>query len=133
MNFLVDSNVIVDILTQDTTWFDWSSAALKNAANQGKICINPIIYAEISVRFSRIEDLEDALPAADFKRLPLPWEAGFLAGKSFAQYRRLGGSKTAPLPDFYIGAHAAVEKMTLITRDQNRYRTYFPTLILISP
>lgn len=133
MNFLIDSNVIVDILTQDPTWFIWSSNALKNAANQGEICINPIIYAEISVRFTRIEDLEDALPTTDFKRVPLPWEAGFLAGKSFIRYRRLGGSKTAPLPDFYIGAHAAVEKMTLITRDQSRYRTYFPTLALICP
>ncbi len=133
MSFLVDSNVVLDILTQDAAWFDWSSKALKTAANQAELCINPIIYAEISVRFSRIEDLEEALPATDFKRLPLPWEAAFLAGKSFVQYRRLGGQKMAPLPDFYIGAHAAVEKMTLITRDQNRYRSYFPSLALICP
>ena len=133
MNFLIDSNVILDILTKDASWFNWSSNALKDAANQGELCINPIIYAEISVRFTRIEDLEDALPTTDFKRMHLPWEAAFLAGKSFLQYRRLGGHKTAPLPDFYIGAHAAVEGMTIITRDQNRYRSYFPSLVLICP
>jgi len=97
------------------------------------LAINPIIYAEVSIRFDRIEDLEATLPEADFRRLPLPWEAAFLAGKCFVRYRRRRGTRRSPLPDFYIGAHAAVAGVTLLTRDAGRYRGYFPGLELVSP
>jgi len=130
---LVDSNVLLDILTEDPAWGAWSEQALSDCADESVLAINPIIYAEVSIRFERIEDLEATLPEADFRRLPLPWEAAFLAGKCFLRYRRRGGRKRAPLPDFYIGAHAAVEGMTLLTRDASRYRSYFPQLKLIAP
>ena len=130
---LVDSNVLLDVLTMNDAWSEWSSSALSDAADAGPLWINPIIYAEVSVRFSRIEDLEDAIPPADYRRAPLPWEAGFLAGKAFVQYRRRGGTRTNTLPDFYIGAHAAVAELTLLTRDASRYRTYFPTVALVAP
>jgi len=130
---LVDSNVLLDVLTADSTWLTWSVDALAEAAESGPLWINPIIYAEVSVRFSRIEDLEEALPPEDYRRAPLPWEAAFLAGKAFLQYRRRGGAAISVLPDFYIGAHAAVDDVTLLTRDARRYRTYYPTLRLISP
>jgi predicted nucleic acid-binding protein len=130
---LVDSNVILDTLTEDPTWFDWSSNALAEAAENATLVINPIIYAEVSIRFERIEELEEALPPNYFRRDALPWEAGFLAGKCFAAYRRRGGLRRTPMPDFYIGAHAAVSGMTLLTRDVARYKTYFPRVRLISP
>jgi predicted nucleic acid-binding protein len=130
---LVDSNVILDVLTEDPRWLAWSAEALAQAAETDVLVINAIIYAEISVRFKRIEELEEALPPALFRREALPWEAGFLAGKCFLAYRRLGGPRRSPLPDFYIGAHAAVASMTLLTRDATRYRSYFPTLALIAP
>ncbi len=130
---LVDSNVILDVLTEDARWLAWSAEALAHAAERDILVINPIIYAEVSVRFERIEELEEALPDSLFRREPLPWEAGFLAGKCFRSYRRQGGARRSPLPDFYIGAHAAVRAMTLLTRDATRYRTYFPTLALIAP
>ncbi len=95
--------------------------------------INPVIYAEVSVRFSRIEDLDDALPGADYERLALPWEAAFLAGKAFLNYRRNRGTRTSTLPDFFIGAHAAVARLQLLTRDPSRYRSYFPTVALATP
>ena len=97
------------------------------------LVIDPIIYAEVSIRFERIEDLEEALSPAMFRRDVLPWEAAFLAGKCFVRYRSRGGAKHSPLPDFYIGAHAAVAGMTLLTRDEGRYRTYFPTLDIFAP
>ncbi|MGH8826009.1 MAG: type II toxin-antitoxin system VapC family toxin [Jiangellaceae bacterium] len=130
---LVDTNVLLDVLTEDETWLTWSVEALAVAAERGPLWINPIIYAEVSVRFSRIEDLEDALPAEDYRRAQLPWEAAFLAGKAFVQYRRNRGLRTSTLPDFYIGAHAAVDDLVLLTRDAARYRTYFPTVRLIAP
>jgi predicted nucleic acid-binding protein len=130
---LVDSTILIDLLTENSEWFEWSSAALTQAAQDGLLLINPLIYAEVSIRFSRIEDLDDALPPEDFIRTPLPWSAAFLAGKSFVDYRHRGGTKTAPLPDFYIGAHAAVAKFSLLTRDAVRYRTYFPTVKVIAP
>jgi predicted nucleic acid-binding protein len=99
----------------------------------GPLAINPLIFAEITVDADAIEDLDDELPPDSFVRLPLPYEAGFVAGKAFARYRRAGGSRRSPLPDFYIGAHAAVEKMSLLTRDATRYRAAFPTVRLISP
>ena len=130
---LVDSNVLLDILTEDPTWGRWSEEALAHCADTGLLVINPIIYAEVSVRFERIEDLDAALPPAVFQRVPLPWEAAFLAGKSFLAYRKRGGRKRSPLPDFYIGAHAAVAGMTVLTRDVARFQTSFPTVQLIAP
>lgn len=133
MPILVDSNVLLDVLTEDPRWFAWSAHALAEEAESDVLAINPLIYAEVSIGFVRIEDLETALPAATFHRVALPWEAAFLAGKCFLKYRKRGGARTAPLPDFYIGAHASVSGMTLLTRDARRYRTYFPKLRLVAP
>jgi predicted nucleic acid-binding protein len=130
---LVDSNVLLDILIPDPAWEQWSSKALADAGESRVLVINPIIYSEVSAGFERIEDLDAALSTELFRRDPLPWEAAFLAGKSFLEYRRRGGAKRSPLPDFYIGAHAAVAGMELLTRDVARYRTYFPKLRLICP
>lgn len=130
---LVDSNVILDVATEDPRWFAWSSEALTRWGDTTVLVVNPIIYAEVSVGFSTIEELEEAVHPGYFRRLPLPWEAAFLAGKCFLRYRRSGGIKTAPLPDFYIGAHAAVSGLSLLTRDPARYRTYFPKLELLTP
>ena len=130
---LVDSNVILDIMTEDRHWFEWSSSELARLADDHALIINPIIYSEVSVGFARVEDLETALPPEYFRREPLPWDAGFLAGKCFLRYRRAKGNRHSPLPDFYIGAHAAVRGIPLLTRDAARYKTYFPQLILISP
>lgn len=131
--FLVDTNVILDVLTRDPAWFDWSAAAIERCGDQGELMINPIIYAELAVGFERIEELDDAIPEPDWVRRPLPWSAGFLAGRCFGQYRRRGGTRPAPLPDFYIGAHAAVEGLVIVTRDMARYRTYFPRVGLVAP
>jgi hypothetical protein len=132
MDILVDSNVILDILIEDKKWFSWSSKTLARYAEQNILVINPIIYAEVSISFDRIEDLEDLLSPSYFRRDPLPWEAAFLAGKCFLAYRRKGGGKRSPLPDFFIGAHASIAGMPLLTRDVSRYRTYFPNLNLIA-
>ena len=130
---LVDSNVILDVVTEDPEWLDWSASALAAQANQGRLVINPVVYAEVAARFERIEDLEAALPGEYYERQALPWEAAFLAGRSFVRYRRRGGVRRSPLPDFYIGAHALIAGLTLLTRDARRYRTYFPTLRLVAP
>ena len=130
---LVDSNVLFDVFTQDPTWFEWSSETLVDLAERSVLVVNPIIYSEISIQFDRVEDLEEALPTDRFHREALPWEAAFLAGKCFVAYRRRGGERRSPLPDFYIGAHAAVRGMALLTRDAARYRTCFPRLQLIAP
>lgn len=130
---LVDSNVLLDVLTEDQTWSAWSDEALASARDDGTLVINPIVYAEVSVRFARIEELDEAIPASDLLREALPFQAGFLAGKAFLQYRRNGGTKRSPIADFYIGAHAAVCGYRLLTRDPTRYRHYFPTLTMISP
>ena len=130
---LVDSNVLLDVMTEDAEWFEWSKGALERCAEGSVLCINPVIYAEVSIRFARIEELEAALPADMIERLPIPYEAAFLAGKCFLDYRRRGGKRPSTLPDFFIGAHAAVEQMPLLTRDTGRYRTYFPRLSLIAP
>ncbi len=130
---MVDSNVLLDVLTEDPQWYVWSSRILDEYADANTLAINPIIYAEVSVSFDRIEDLDQALPEAMVQRRHIPLEAAFLAGKCFVKYRRLGGEKKSPLPDFIIGAHASVERMPLITRDVGRYKTYFPTLKLICP
>ena len=133
MSTLVDSNVLLDILDEDEEWMDWSASMLADAARQGPLVINPLIFAETSVTLETVEELEEALPASYFVREPLPWEAAFLAGKAFAAYRRRGGAKRSPLSDFYIGAHAAVGGHTLLTRDPKRYRSYFPRLRIVAP
>ena len=133
MDVLVDSNIILDVLTEDPTWFSWSSATLAREADTNGLIINPIIYSEISIRFATIEELEEAFDPLVFRKEPLPWEAAFLAGKVFLKYKRRGGSKTTPLPDFFIGAHALVAGIPLLTRDRKRYRRYFPNLHLIAP
>ena len=133
MVILVDSNIILDLITEDRRWFEWSSATLSRLAEKQALAINPIIYAEVSIGFERIEEMEAIVTPEYFRRLPLPWEAAFLAGKCFQKYRRQGGDRRSPLPDFYIGAHAAVAGMTLLTRGKTRYQTYFPQLKIIEP
>ncbi|TXL66393.1 type II toxin-antitoxin system VapC family toxin [Zeimonas arvi] len=130
---LVDANVLLDVLTDDPHWYEWSAAQLDACSAQAALCINPIIYAEVSIGFERIEQIDEALPPDTFARLELPWDAAFLAGKAFLQYRRASGSRTSPLPDFYIGAHAAVEGMAVLTRDTRRYRIHYPQLELVCP
>jgi hypothetical protein len=130
---MVDTNVILDVSTEDPRWYEWSANALARAAEESTLVINPIVYSEVSVAFARIEDLEEALAPEVFRRAALPYEAAFLAGKAFLQYRRRGGRKARPLPDFYVGAHAAVAGLRLLTRDAARYRTYFPRVPLIAP
>lgn len=130
---LVDSNVLLDIVTDDPAWSGWSGQTLERVLDEGEAVLNPLVYAEVSVGFDRIEDLDQVLPATVFRRVPLPYSAGFLAGKAFLNYRHRGGTKSSPLPDFYIGAHAAVAGYQLLTRDPRRYRTYFPRVALLSP
>jgi predicted nucleic acid-binding protein len=130
---LVDSNVLLDVATDDPEWGDWSAHALAEAAEHAPLLIDPIIYAEVSIGYTTIEALDAALPATLYQREPLPWDAAFLAGKCFLQYRRRGGSRTSPLPDFYIGAHAAIGKLALLTRDAARYGSYFPTVEILAP
>ncbi len=130
---LVDANVLLDVMTEEARWFAWSADAIERAADRYRLVINPVIYAEISIRYSQIEELDVALPKTMFDREAIPYEAAFLAGKSFLTYRRRGGIKQSPLPDFFIGAHAAVAGYLLMTRDVTRYRTYFPRLSLIAP
>lgn len=130
---LVDSNVILDVFQNDPNWADWSERKLYELSTIGQLYINSIIYTEISISFARIEELEAAITIAAFEVLELPKEALFLAGKAFLQYKRNQGKKSSPLPDFYIGAHAAILGVDLLTRDISRYRTYFPTVNLISP
>ncbi len=130
---MVDSNVLLDVVTDDPTWGEWSSGSLEQAADEAALVINALIYAEVSIGFASIEALEEALPSDLYRRERLPYEAAFLAGKAFLRYREAGGVRRSPLPDFYIGAHAAVAGYRLLTRDQARYRTYFPRLELIAP
>ena len=133
MAVLVDSNVLLDVMTGDAPWFNWSAEALERAADRYRLVINPVIYAEVSIRYSRIEELDAALPKTMVEREPIPYEAAFHAGKAFLAYRKRGGMRPSPLPDFFIGAHAAVAGYLLMTRDAARYRTYFPKLALIAP
>ena len=130
---LVDSNVLLDLVTQDDEWLEWSDAMLTEAGAHGRLLLNPVVYAEVSVDFERMEEFDEAFPATFIERRGLPWDAAFLAGKCFERYRRAGGTRTAPLPDFFIGAHAAVEHLTLLTRDPRRFRAYFPKLRIIAP
>lgn len=131
--YLIDSNVLLDVATEDPHWYPWSSTALATAARTAPLLINPLIYAEVSANYDTIEELDDALPEALFRRVPLPYPAGFVAARAFLTYRSRRGERRSPLPDFYIGAHAAVDRLTLVTRDVRRYRTYFPTVELIVP
>lgn len=130
---LVDSNVILDVAERDPQWLPWSRAALQRAAEGAALVINAIIYAEVSAGYATAEQVEDALPASVFRRDHLPYEAAFLAGRCFVVYRGRGGLRRSPMPDFYIGAHAAVRGYRLLTRDPTRYRTYFPTVTLVAP
>jgi predicted nucleic acid-binding protein len=130
---LVDSNILLDVATNDPVWSEWSAESLEKTAEDYTLIINPIIYAEVSIGYENIEELDRALPLILYRREPLPWEAGFLAGKCFRRYKHRGGERRSPLPDFYIGAHAAVRGLALLTRDAARYRTYFPRVPLITP
>jgi hypothetical protein len=130
---LVDSNVLLDIATADPEWYAWSAGVLARAADDGRLVINAIVYAEVSIGFSAIEELDDALPPDVFAREPLPYEAAFLAGKAFLTYRRRGGARSRPLPDFFIGAHAAIAGYRVLTRDARHYQHYFPTVSLVTP
>jgi predicted nucleic acid-binding protein len=130
---LIDSCVLLDVITGDKHWADWSAARIADAVDDGRAVINPLIFAEVSVGYRTIEELDELLPASGYEREPLPYLAGFAAGKAFLQYRRGGGQKRSPMPDFYIGAHAAVAGYRLLTRDVSRYRTYFPSVDLIAP
>jgi predicted nucleic acid-binding protein len=130
---LVDSNVILDVVTGDPQWGTKSKRALEKEADRSVLVINPLIYAEVSVDFHNIEDLDQAVPHQIFLRKALPYAAAYLAGKAFRNYRRRGGLRMAPMPDFYIGAHAALEGYRILTRDPRRFRTYFPTVELIAP
>lgn len=131
--YLVDSSVLLDVFTADPAWAEWSIGQLERAWAEGTVFINPAIYSEISIRFSRIEDLEAALDESGLVWSEIPREALFLAGKAFLSYRKDGGPRTSPLPDFFIGAHAAVSDFVLITRDPERVRTHFPKLRISSP
>ncbi len=130
---LVDSNIILDVFLDDPKWADWSESTLERYSESSTLYINPIVYTEISIGFERIEDLEYAVISGGFKMLQISKEALFLAGKAFLTYRKNKGTKASPLPDFYIGAQAAILGLELITRDVARYRTYFPTIRLVNP
>ena len=130
---LFDTNVLLDIATADATWLAWSEEQFRAAAVQGPITLNQIIYAELAPAFASQAELDSWLDPAVFELLPLPYTAGWMAAQAFLKYRRAGGHKSSPLPDFYIGAHAEAERLTLVTRDAARYRTYFPNVALITP
>jgi len=130
---LIDSNALLDILTADPVWSDWSTRQLGAASWRGPLCINDVIYAELSVRFDRIEALDNILAEIKLDRRPIPAPALFLAGKAYRRYRQAGGTRTGVLPDFFIGAQAAVDRVPLLTRDRRRYASYFPTVTLIAP
>jgi len=133
VEILVDSNVLIDIVTEDETWFRWSAETLAAYADTHILLVNTVIYAELSVGFNAIEEVEDLLSPSYFRKVPVPWEAAFLAGKCFLEYRKRGGRKRSPLPDFFIGAHASILGIPLMTRDVSRYRTNYPKLELVAP
>lgn len=133
MATLVDSNVLIDVIEGGLAWSKRSEVALEQVGSMGPVVINPVIYAEVSVRYEDTDELDLDLPVDLFQREQLPWSAAFLAGKAFTDYRQRGGRRRSPLPDFFIGAHAAVTGMRLLTRDETRYRTYFPTVELVVP
>ena len=131
--FLVDAGVLLDVSTDDPVWRPWSERTLEDALAEGRVSINPIIYAEVAFDFTDSGTLDRWLQDLEIERLELPYAAGFPASRAYARYRRAGGARRAPLPDFYIGAHAAVDGLTLISRDAGRYRTYFPSVRLLEP
>lgn len=133
MTTLVDSNVIIDLFSEDDEWFDWSSSMLSQHARHGRLVINPVVYAELCCAYDTVEEVDAAVPHHYFDRETIPWAASFLASRAFVQYRRRGGARRSPLPDFLIGAHAAIAGYTLLTRDATRYRTYFPRLRVVAP
>jgi predicted nucleic acid-binding protein len=130
---LVDSSVLIDVATENSEWADRSTDLIVRTSRTCELVINPVIFAEVSISFQRIEEIDGRLPRATFRREDIPWEAAFLAGKAFLSYRKRGGSRLSPLPDFFIGAHAAVRGYDLLTRDLRGFRSYFPTLTIISP
>lgn len=130
---LVDSSVLIDLFDAESEWRGWSDAMISDLGTRGELVVNPVVYAEVAAGFASLEDLDEALPPAFLRREALPWAAAFLAGHAFIRYRRLGGERSTPLPDFYIGAHAAVAGYTLLTRHPRRYRYYFPKLRIVSP
>ena len=130
---LIDTNILLDLFTDDPVWAEWSIRQLDAAAVKGPLTINSVVYAELSVRFERIEDLNAVLDEAAISMADIPRSALFLAGKVFQKYRAAGGLRSGVLPDFFIGAHAAVVGMALLTRDVQRYRTYFPSVTLLAP
>ncbi|MFP5387855.1 MAG: type II toxin-antitoxin system VapC family toxin [Thermoleophilia bacterium] len=130
---LVDSNVLIDVVVRDQQWAAWSIEALIEALEAGPVFVDQVVFAEVSIGYRTAEACQEALAVQGIERVPIPWSAAFLAGRAFAAYRDRGGPKLAPLPDFFIGAHAAVAGLRLLTRDANRYRTYFPTVELIAP
>ena len=130
---LVDTNVLLDLVTDDPAWADWSVTQLETASLSGPLLINDVVYAELSVRYERIENLDAFVAQSEIEIAPIPRAALFLAGKVFTRYRHAGGRRTGVLPDFFIGAHAAVAGLPLLTRDEGRYRSYFPSLKLIVP
>lgn len=130
---LVDSNIVLDVFLNDPKWADWSESKLDEYDQLGILYINSIVYSEISLGFKRIEDLESAIAKAGLQMLEIPKEALFLAGKAYLKYKKRKGTKRTPLPDFFIGAQAAVQNLDLITRDVSRYQSYFPTVKLITP
>jgi len=129
---LVDSNIVLDVFLNDPKWADWSESKLDEYDQLGILYINSIVYSEISIGFKRIEDLESAIAKAGLQMLEIPKEALFLAGKAYLKYNKRKGTKRTPLPDFFIGAQAAVQNLDLITRDVSRYQSYFPTVKLIT-
>lgn len=130
---LVDSNVLIDVVVRDEQWAAWSIEALIEALDAGPVFVDQVVFAEVSIGYRTAEACQEALAVQGIERVPIPWPAAFLAGRAFAAYRDRGGTKLAPLPDFFIGAHAAVAGLRLLTRDASRYRTYFPTVELIAP
>ena len=130
---LIDTNILLDVVTNDPDWVDWSVGQLDAAALEGPLAINEMVYAELSIRFRTIEALDALLGETGIEIAVMPRAALFLAGKIFQRYRAAGGPRTGVLPDFFIGAHAAVTGFALLTRDTTRYRTYFPTIDLIAP
>ena len=131
--FLVDTNVLLDIFTNDAKWRSWSERKISDALVAGPVAVNAIIYAETSLAFADADTLDRHLDALMLVRLPLPYGAAFRAGRAFLRYRRAGGARSAPLPDFYIGAHAEADRLTLLTRDAGRYELYFPSVQLVTP
>jgi len=130
---LIDSSVFLDIFSKDPNWFECSVSRMAEVTDRSDACINPLIYAEISKRFTSIEELDELIPIDVFRRVPIPYQAAFLAGKAHAAYRRRGGTRITTLPDFFIGAHALVSGHTILTRDPRRIRQYFPSVELIAP